>query len=83
MSGFTGMILVGLILALLGASLLIFIVLKYYWGERGKPLPLGEEKRRKREEELRLRAKQIEYAKANPRATRKPDFWDNTKVFKE
>jgi hypothetical protein len=33
-----------------------------------------------KEEELRLRARQIEHVARNPRETRKPSFWDNSKV---
>lgn len=79
MSAFAWMIFLVLLLTALGTAILAFITVKYYWGERGAPPLTGEERRRQKEEELRLRAKQIEYAEKNPRATRKPDFWDNTK----
>jgi hypothetical protein len=72
------LILVGL-LTLLGTAALAFTTIKYYWGERGTPPLTGAERRRQKEEELRLRAKQIEYAEKHPRPTRKPSFWDNTK----
>ncbi len=80
MSSFAWMIIIVLILTLLGTLTLVSITVKYYWGERGKPPPVGEEHRRQKEEELRARSKQIEYVKQHPIATRKPDFWDNSKV---
>ena len=70
-------------LTLLGTSVLAFITVKYYWGERGTPPLKGAERRRQKEEELRLRAKQIEYAKQHPIPTRKSSFWDNNKVYKD
>ena len=69
-----------LLLTLLGSATLFFITVKYYWGERGRPPLTGEQRRQQKEEELRLRAKQIEHAEKNPIRTRKPEFWDNTKV---
>ncbi len=83
MSSFAWMIVLVLILTLVGAFTLAFITVKYYWGERGKPPLTGAEKRRQKEKELQLRAKQIEYAKRNPIPTRKSDFWDNSKVYKK
>ena len=80
MSSFAWIIFLVGLLTLLGTLTLLFITLKYYWGERGTPPAVGEERRRQLEEERRLRAKQFEYSKKNPIATRKPDFWDNTKV---
>ena len=80
MSAFAWIIVVVLLLTLLGSATLAWITLKYYWGERGTPPLTGKERRRQKEEELRLRAKQIELAENNPIKTRKPDFWDNTKV---
>ena len=80
MSPFAWIIVVVLMLTLLGTATLALITLKYYWGERGAPPLTGEERRRQREEELKLRAKQFELAENNPRVTRKPSFWDNTKV---
>ena len=82
MSNFAWMITITLILTLVGSGTLIIITVKYYWGERGRPPLTGEEKRRQREEELRLRSKQIEYAKQHPIQPRKPEFWDNSKVYK-
>ena len=80
MSSFAWIIVLVLLLTLLGTSALVFVTIKYYWGERGTPPLTGEERRRQLEEELRLRAKQIEHAEKNPVVTRKPSFWDNTKV---
>ena len=73
------LLLVGL-LTLLGTLTLVFITVKYYWGERGTPPLTGEQRRRQYEEELALRAKQIERAKSKPIPPRKPSFWDNTKA---
>lgn len=73
------LLLVGL-LTLLGTLTLVFITVKYYWGERGTPPLTGEQRRRQYEEELALRAKQIERAKSTPIPPRKPGFWDNTKA---
>jgi hypothetical protein len=79
MSNFALMILLVLILTALGTATLVFITVKYYWGERGTPPPSGEAKRQKREEELAMRAKQIELSKKNPRKPRSSSFWDNRK----
>ena len=73
------LLLVGL-LTLLGTTVLVLVTVKYYWGERGAPPLTGEERRRQHDEELRLRAKQIEYSETHPNVERKPDFWDNTKA---
>jgi hypothetical protein len=83
MSSFAWMLVIVLTLTLLGTGTLVFITVKYYWADRGAPPPVGEERRRLKQEELRLRAEQIERAKKNPLATRKPDFWDNGKVYKD
>ena len=80
MSSFGWIILLVLLLTLLGSGTLAWITLRYYWGERGTPPLTGEERRRQKEEELKLRARQIELAEKNPIKTRKPTFWDNTKV---
>jgi uncharacterized protein YlxW (UPF0749 family) len=82
MSSFAWMIILVLMLTAVGSLALVFTTVKYYWGERGAPPVIGEEKKRLKEEELKLRAKQIEYAKQNPIATRKSSFWDNSKVYK-
>lgn len=74
------MIVIVLALTALGTLALGIFTLKYYWGERGKPPATGEERRRLKEEELRLRAKQIEYSKKHPRKPRNPSFWDNKKI---
>ena len=79
MSSFAWMILLVLLLTVLGTLTLVFITVKYYRGERGAPPLTGEQRRQQREEELRLRAKQIERAEKNPVTPRRPDFWDNTK----
>jgi hypothetical protein len=79
-TSFAWIIIVVLLLTLLGTAALALFTLKYYWGERGAPPATGEERRRQLEEELRLRAKQIDHAEKNPIVTRKPDFWDNTKA---
>ena len=83
MSSFSWMLVIVLILTLLGTATLVFITVKYYWADRGAPPPVGEERRRLKEDELRQRARQIERAKQNPIPTRKPDFWDNSKVYKD
>jgi len=80
MSSFVLVLLLVGLLTLLGTLTLVFITVKYYWGERGTPPLTGEERRKQKEEELRLRAKQIERAEKNPIPTRKPSFWDNTKT---
>ena len=80
MSGYIGILVIVGILTALGAGTLLFITLKYYWGERGTPPLTREQRRLAREEELQRRAKQIEYSKNNPIPTRKGSFWDNGKV---
>lgn len=79
MSSFAWMIVIVLILTALGTFTLVFITVRYYWGERGAPPLKGEERRRQKEEELRLRAKQIEYSKQHPWEPRSPSFLDNQK----
>ncbi|MEO5859522.1 MAG: hypothetical protein ABIR33_11300, partial [Pyrinomonadaceae bacterium] len=79
MSPTTIIILIVLLLTVLGSAVLLFITVKYYWGERGSPPATGEARRTQKEEELRLRRKQIEYAETHPRDTRSPDFLDNRK----
>lgn len=79
MSNFAWMIFLVLILTLLGTATLIFITVKFYWGERGAPPATGAERRQFREAELRLRAGQIERSGENPRKPRNPSFWDNRK----
>ena len=79
MSNFAWMIFLVLILTALGTFTLAFITVKFYWGERGAPPATGAERRRLKEEELRLRAEQIELSKKYPRKLRNPSFWDNRK----
>jgi hypothetical protein len=74
------MIVLVLILTTLGSLTLGFITVRYYWGDRGRAPLTGEERRRQHEEELRLRAAQLEYAEKHPREPRSPDFLDNTKA---
>jgi hypothetical protein len=79
MSSFAWIIILTLILTALGTLVLLVITVKYYWGERGTPPLTGEQRRQQKEEELRLRAKQIEYSKTHQWETRSPDFFDNSK----
>ena len=79
MSSFLLVLLIVGLLTLLGTAALAFTTIKYYWGERGAPPLTGEERRKQKEEELKLRAKQIEYAETHPIKTRRPSFWDNSK----
>lgn len=72
MSNLAWLIFLVSLLTILGSVTLIFITVKYYWGERGTPPLTGEAKRLKQEEELRLRAKQIELAEKNKWPTRPP-----------
>ncbi len=83
MSSFASMIVVVLLLTIVGTLTLIFITVKYYWGERGTPPLTGVEYQRQKDKELRLRAKQIENAAKNPRVLRRSSFWDNSKVYKD
>jgi hypothetical protein len=79
MSSFAWMIILTLILTVLGALVLLLITVKYYWGERGTPPATGAERRRQKEEEMRLRAKQIEHSRRTRWETRSADFFDNRK----
>lgn len=79
MSPFTGIILIILLLTALGVFVLAFITVKFYWGDRGKPPLTGEQRRKQKEEELKLRARQIEYSEKNSWKPRKTSFWDNSK----
>ncbi len=83
MSSLAWIVIVSLILAVVGSLTLIFITVKYYWGERGTPPLTGAARRRQKEEELRLRAKQIKNVAKNPRVTRNSSFWDNSKVYND
>ena len=77
MSGFVWVIIIVSVLTLLGTLALLLVTLKYYWGDRGKPPLTGEARRRQKEEELKLRAAQINYSKKYPRKTRSESFWDD------
>jgi hypothetical protein len=79
MSSFAWLIILVLLLTLVGSATLVFITVKYYWGERGTPPLVGEERRRQREAELKLRAKQFEHSAQHPRETRSESFLDNRK----
>jgi hypothetical protein len=79
MSSTSLIILLVLLLTVLGSAVLLFITVKYYWGARGAPPATGEARRKQKEDELRLRQKQIEYAESHPRETRSSDFFDNRK----
>ncbi len=74
------MIVVVLLLTLLGTLALASVTIKFYWGERGKPPASGDERRRQKDEELKLRRKQIERAKNNPIRARRESFWNNEKI---
>ena len=75
----TLMFMLVLLLTLLGSGVLLFITVRYYWGERGAPPATGEARKRLKEEELRLRQKQIEYVESHPRIARSLRFFDNRK----
>ncbi|MBK7394701.1 MAG: hypothetical protein IPI64_15635 [Chloracidobacterium sp.] len=79
MSNFAGVIFIVLLLTLIGSGALLFVTLKYYWGERGKPPATGEERRRLHQEELKLRARQIEHARQNPPPTPRSKFLEQQK----
>lgn len=79
MSSLAWLIVLVLLLTVLGSSVLFFITTRFYWGDRGKPLPARDERRQTREEEIRMREKQIEHARNNPVTSRSDSFWDNTK----
>ncbi len=80
MSNYLWIFVLVLILTVLGSGILFFITSRYYWGVRGTPPPTREERKRLREEELQMRAKQIEYAEQNKWETRSDTFFDNTKT---
>ena len=73
------MIILTLILTALGTLVLLLITLKYYWGARGTPPATGEKRRQQKQEELRLRAKQIEQSQKSRWETRSSNFFDNRK----
>ena len=80
MSSLAWIIVLVLVLTLLGSGILAFTTIRYYWGERGRPPLTGEERKQQKEEELRRRARQIEYVETHPREPRSPDFLDNRKA---
>jgi hypothetical protein len=75
------LILISLVFLLFGLFILAVPIIKFYWGPNGK-LPNKEERKLLREEELKLRAEQIERSKNTKVVTRKPSFWDNSKNYK-
>jgi hypothetical protein len=79
-SNFSWIIFLTLILTVVGTIVLVLVTLKYYWGTRGTPPPTREERRKLKEVELKLRAKQIEHSKNNRWETRSSDFFDNRKI---
>ncbi len=79
MSSFAWMIILTLILTAIGTLVLLLVTLKYYWGARGTPPATGEQKRQQKEEELRLRANQIEHSRKTRWETRSSNFFDNRK----
>lgn len=80
MSSFAWIIILTLILTALGTLVLLLITLKYYWGARGTPPLTGEARRQQKQEELRLRAGQIEQSRNSHWKTRSSNFWDNRKI---
>lgn len=58
MSNYVWMILIVGCLTFVGVLIQGFLVLRYYWGERGTPPPNREERRRLREKEIDLRKRQ-------------------------
>lgn len=79
MNGFASVVFLVILLTIVGSAALIFITVKFYWGDRGTPPLTGDAKREQRERELEMRAKQIERSQNNPRKPRSQDFWDNRK----
>jgi hypothetical protein len=79
MSSMTWLLILVGALTFLGSATLLFITVKYYWGERGHPPLTGEERRRQKEIELQLRSRQIERAKKTPVTPRSPSFLNNRK----
>jgi hypothetical protein len=79
MSNAAWVIVLVLLLTVLGSATLLFITVKYYWGDRGKPPVTGEARRLQKQQELKMRAEQIAYRKANPPKPPSPDFFDNRK----
>ncbi|MFN2502441.1 MAG: hypothetical protein ABR530_10575 [Pyrinomonadaceae bacterium] len=79
MSSFIWIIVLVLVLTAVGSLTLLFITVKYYWGERGAPPLTGEARRKQKEMELAMRAKQISYSEQNPPKPRSQSFWNNRK----
>jgi hypothetical protein len=79
MSSMAWLIVLVLLLTVVGSLTLVFITVKYYWGERGTAPLTGDARRQQRDRELRERARQIELSAQRPREERSPSFWDNTK----
>jgi hypothetical protein len=73
--------LIMLIATIFGLVLLVVPIIGFYWGPRGKPPATKEERKQNREEELKMRAEQIERSKNTKIVTRKPSFWDNSKNY--
>ena len=63
MHNYLSMILIVLALTILGVLTLLFITVKYYWGERGAPPPTAAERRRRREEKETNGKRKIESGK--------------------
>lgn len=76
MSNWSEIIFLVLILTALGTLTLVFITVKYYWGERGTPPLTGEARKKQKEEELAMRARQIEHSKNNPIKNYSRTYWE-------
>jgi hypothetical protein len=59
MWNYVWMILIVLCLTFVGVIIQGFLVLRYYWGERGTPPPNREERGRLREKELKMRNQRL------------------------
>lgn len=81
MSFWVEIFLISLIATFFGLVLLVVPIIGFYWGPRGKPPATKEERKKMREEELKMRAEQIERSKNTKIVTRKPSFWDNSKNY--
>lgn len=71
-----------LVLMALVSAIYVLVVKTFYWWGRGTPPPSRDERRKLKEVELKLRAKQIEHSKNNPITTRNSSFWNNGKVYR-
>lgn len=65
MATFGYVLLIVTLLTVLGSATLILIVLRYYWGDRGKPPLYGEARRIQKEKELKEREAQLRHAERN------------------